>query len=85
MVDSIMGMQMAQLQTNYTYGLMKRAMTDMESQAMSLINDMMSAVPAQYNFAVGAYAHQIVPTPGGGVSICSRRLSCSGGIGPAKS
>ena len=54
MVESIMGMQMAQFQTNYSYGLMKRAMTDMESQAMSLINDMMSAVPAQYNFDVWA-------------------------------
>ena len=75
MVESIMGMQMAQLQTNYRYGLMKRAMTDMESQAMSLINDMRSAVPAQYNFDVWAYAHQFVPTTGGGVSICSRRHS----------
>lgn len=56
MVGDIMGMQMAQLQTNYSYGLMKRAMNDMESQALSLINDMMAAVPApaQYNFDVWA-------------------------------
>ena len=55
-VEDIMGMQMAQLQTNYSYGLMKRAMNDAESQAMSLINDMMAAVPApaQYNFDVWA-------------------------------
>lgn len=56
MVEDIMGMQMAQLQTNYSYGLMKRAMNDMESQAMSLINDMVAAVPApaQYGFDVWA-------------------------------
>lgn len=54
MVEDIMGMKMAQLQTNYSYGLMKRAMNDMESQAMSLINDMVAAVPApaQYGFDV---------------------------------
>ena len=34
MVEDIMGMQMAQLQTNYSYGLMKRAMNDAESQAL---------------------------------------------------
>lgn len=56
MVEDIMGMQMAQLQTNYSYGLMKRVMNDAESQAMSLINDMVAAVsaPAQYNFDVWA-------------------------------
>ena len=56
MVEDIMGMQMAQLQTNYSYGLMNRAMNDAESQAMSLINDMMAAMPApaQYNFDVWA-------------------------------
>jgi len=55
-MDGILGMQAAQLQTNYSYGLMKRSMDDMESQALSLINDMMSAVPApaQYNFDVWA-------------------------------
>lgn len=56
MVEDIMGMQMAQLQTNYSYGLMKRAMDDTESQAISLINDMVAAVPApaQYSFDVWA-------------------------------
>ena len=56
MVEGVMGMQMAQLQTNYTYGLMKRAMNDMESQALSLINDMVASVPApaQYSFDVWA-------------------------------
>jgi len=55
-MDGILGMQAAQLQIDYSYGLMKRAMDDMESQAMSLIEDMMSAVPApaQYNFDVWA-------------------------------
>ena len=54
MVEDIMGMQMAQLQTNYSYGLMKRAMNDAESQALALIEDMVAAVPAQYNFDVWA-------------------------------
>lgn len=50
-----MGMQMAQFQTNYTYGLMKMAMNDAESQAEAMI-DMMSSVsaPAQYGFDVWA-------------------------------
>ncbi|MCI8304513.1 MAG: hypothetical protein HFF52_07785 [Lawsonibacter sp.] len=54
MVEDIMGMQMAQLQTNYSYGLLKRSMNDAESQALSLINDMVAAVPApaQYGFDV---------------------------------
>lgn len=52
MVEDVMGMQMAQLQTNYSYGLLKRSMDDAESQAISLINDMVAAVPApaQYGF-----------------------------------
>ena len=56
MVEDIMGMQMAQLQTNYSYGLMKRAMNDAESQALALIEDMVAVVPApaQYNFDVWA-------------------------------
>ena len=56
MVEDIMGMQMAQLQTNYSYGLMKRAMNDAESQARALIDDLVAAVPdpAQYNFDVWA-------------------------------
>lgn len=46
-----MGMQMAQFQTNYTYGLMKMAMNDAENQAEAMI-EMMSSVsaPAQYGF-----------------------------------
>lgn len=50
-----MGMQMAQFQTNYTYGLMKMAMNDAESQAEAMI-DMISSVsaPAQYGFDVWA-------------------------------
>ena len=46
-----MNMQMAQFQTNYTFGLMKMAMEDAESQAAAMI-DMMSSVsaPAQYGF-----------------------------------
>lgn len=54
-MDAVMGMQMAQFQTNYTFGLMKMAMDDMESQAQALM-EMMSSVPApaQYNFDVWA-------------------------------
>lgn len=55
MVGEIMGMQMAQLQTNYTYGLMKMSMESMESQAQQMI-EMLSSVPApaQYGFDVWA-------------------------------
>lgn len=54
-IESIMGMQAAQIQSNYTYGLMKMAMNDMESQAQAMI-EMMSSVraPAQYGFDVRA-------------------------------
>lgn len=54
-MDGVMNMQMAQFQTNYTFGLMKMAMEDMESQAQGVI-EMMSSVPAptQYNFDVWA-------------------------------
>ena len=54
-MDAVMGMQMAQFQTNYTFGLMKMAMDDMESQAQALM-EMMSSVPApaQYSFDVWA-------------------------------
>ena len=54
-MDAVMGMQMAQFQTNYTFGLMKMAMDDMEIQAQALM-EMMSSVPApaQYNFDVWA-------------------------------
>ena len=55
-MDAVMNMQMAQFQTNYTFGLMKMAMEDAESQALALIEDMVAAVPApaQYNFDVWA-------------------------------
>lgn len=55
MVEDIMGMQAAQFQTNYTYGLMKMAMNDAQNQAQAMI-EMMSSVraPAQYNFDVWA-------------------------------
>ena len=51
-----MGMQTAQIQSAYSTALMKRSMDDMESQAMSLINDMVASVPApaQYTFDVRA-------------------------------
>lgn len=56
MVEAIMGMQTAQLQSAYSTALMKRAMNDAESQAVSLINDMIASVPvaepSPYNFDV---------------------------------
>lgn len=55
MIEDIMGMQMAQFQTNYTYGVMKMSMESMESQAQQMI-EMLSSVPApaQYSFDVWA-------------------------------
>ena len=46
-----MNMSMAQFRTNYTFGLMKMAMNDAESQAAAMI-EMISDVPApaQYGF-----------------------------------
>ena len=51
-----MGMQTAQIQIAYSTALMKRSMDDAESQAISLINDMVASVPApaQYTFDVRA-------------------------------
>lgn len=51
-----MGMQTAQIQSAYSTALMKRSMDDVESQALSLINDMVASVPApaQYTFDVRA-------------------------------
>ena len=57
MVEAIMGMQTAQLQGAYSTALLKRSMTDMESQALSLINEMVACVPQppqQYTFDVRA-------------------------------
>ena len=56
MVEAIMGMQTAQIQSAYSTALMKRTMDDAESQALSLINDMVASVPApaQYTFDVRA-------------------------------
>lgn len=56
MVEAIMGMQTAQLQGAYSTALMKRSMDDMESQAMSLINEMMNAVPAPAQYSFDVYA-----------------------------
>lgn len=56
MVEAVMGMQTAQIQSAYSTALMKRTMDDAESQAVSLINDMIAFVPApaQYSFDVRA-------------------------------
>ena len=57
MVEAIMGMQTAQLQGAYSTALLKRSMSDMESQALSLINEMVASVPQppqQYTFDVRA-------------------------------
>ncbi len=55
MVENIMGMQMAQLQTNYTFGLMKMSMEGMESQAQQMLEMLPSMpAPAQYGFDVWA-------------------------------
>ena len=56
MVEGIMGMQTAQIQGAYSTALMKRSMEDAESQALSLINDMVASgpAPAQYSFDVWA-------------------------------
>jgi|GluameStandDraft_1065615.scaffolds.fasta_scaffold05315_4 hypothetical protein len=45
---------MYKVQSQYSTTLMKRAMDDMESQAMALINDMLGAVPSEYQFDVRA-------------------------------
>ena len=54
-VEAIMGMQTAQIQSAYSTALMK-TMDDAESQAISLIQDMVASVPApaQYAFDVRA-------------------------------
>ncbi len=54
-MDGVMGMQMAQFQTNYSFALMKMSMEDAQSQAAAMV-EMMSSVPApaQYNFDVWA-------------------------------
>lgn len=55
MIDGIMGIQMAQLQTNYTYGLMKMSMDSMESQAQQMLEMLPNMpAPAQYSFDVWA-------------------------------
>ena len=56
MIEAIMGMQTAQIQGAYSTALMKRTIDDTESQALSLINEMVASVPAppQYNFDVRA-------------------------------
>lgn len=62
MMDSIaaasMSMSQAQLGTAYDMAIMKKSMDSMESQAETLINDMLAAVPlpapSQYGFDVYA-------------------------------
>ena len=57
MAEAIMGMQTVELQGAYSTALLKRSMTDMESQALSLINEMVASVPQppqQYTFDVRA-------------------------------
>ena len=56
MVEAIMGMQTAQLQGAYSTALMKRSMDDAESQAISLINEMISSVPAPAQYSFDVYA-----------------------------
>ena len=56
MLDAIMGMQNFELQSAYSTALMKRSMTDAESQAISLINEMISSVPAPAQYSFDVYA-----------------------------
>ena len=51
-----MGMQTAQIQSAYSTSLMKRTMDDAESQAISLIQDMVNCVPAPAQYAFDVYA-----------------------------
>ena len=50
-----MNMSMAQFQTNYTFGLMKMAMNDAESQAAAMI-EMISDVPAPAQYGLDTWA-----------------------------
>ncbi len=54
MVETAMGMSAAQFQNTYAISLMKRSMDDAESQAISLINEMVAAVPppSEHSFDV---------------------------------
>ena len=58
MMESIaaasMGMSQMQFQTAYDTAMVKKSMESMESQAETLINEMLAAVPApsQYGFDV---------------------------------
>ena len=51
-----MGMQTAQIQSAYSTSLMKRTMDAAESQAISLIQDMVNSVPAPAQYAFDVYA-----------------------------
>lgn len=55
-VEAIMGMQTAQIQSAYSTALMKRTMDDAESQVISLIQDMVASVPAPAQYAFDVYA-----------------------------
>ena len=39
-MDGVMGMQMAQFQTNYTFALMKMSMEDAQNQAAAMVEMM---------------------------------------------
>lgn len=54
MVEAAMGMSAAQFQNTYAVTLLKRSMDDAESQMLSLINEMVAAVPPppEHNFDV---------------------------------
>ena len=55
-IESIMEMQTAQIQSAYSTALMKRTMDDTESQAISLIQDMVACIPAPAQYAFDVYA-----------------------------
>ena len=55
-IESIMEMQTAQIQSAYSTALMKRTMDDTESQAISLIQDMVASIPAPAQYAFDVYA-----------------------------
>ena len=51
-----MSMQNARLQASYSNAILKENMNNMEEQAMSLINEMMQAVPAPAQYGFDVYA-----------------------------
>lgn len=51
-----MSMQNARIQESYNNAILKKSMDSMEEQAMSLINEMMQAVPAPSQYGFDVYA-----------------------------